>query len=54
MSYTDDEIELDRTEETHLPVTHRRGYGSETDDVAVDADGSPIHVPTPETPKERF
>lgn len=54
MSYTDDEIESNREEETRLPLTHRRGYGSKTDDVAEGTDGSPIHVPTPETPKERF
>jgi hypothetical protein len=54
MAFSDEEIHLVREEETRLPVTHRRGFGSQTDDVAEDANGMPTQVPTPETPFDQF
>jgi hypothetical protein len=54
MAFTNDEIDSLIEEETKLPPTHRQGYDNQSDDVALDADGRPILVPTPETPNDRF
>jgi hypothetical protein len=54
MAYEDKDIVELIDEATQLPSTHRRAYPSRTSDVAEGADGLPIHVPTPETPDERF
>jgi hypothetical protein len=54
MSFSDQEIDSVIDEETRLPSTHRRAYGNERDDVAQDDDGTPVPVPSPETPEDRF
>jgi hypothetical protein len=54
MAFRDDEIQEHIEEQKRLPVTHRQGYPGHTDDVAEGTDGNPVHVPTPETPDDRF
>lgn len=39
---------------THLPSTHRHGFGHNTDDVAMGVDGRPTKVPAPENPEDQF
>jgi hypothetical protein len=54
MSFKDEDIDSVIEQETRLPSTHRRGYNGARDDVAEGSDGKPTHVPTPETPDDRF
>jgi len=56
MAFKDDEIDALIEQDTRLPSTHREGYarGNARDDVAKGKDGKPVHVPTPETPDDRF
>jgi hypothetical protein len=50
----DPEIASVFSEQTRLPSTHQSGFGSFTDDVAENADGSPTKVPTSGNPDDRF
>jgi len=54
MAFSNDEIDSLIEEETKLPITHKRAYGNKKDDIAQDADGTPIPVPSPDTPEDRF
>lgn len=54
MTYRDEEIREEIERQKQLPVTHRNAHPSKRDDVAIDLNGQPVHVPTPETPDDRF
>jgi hypothetical protein len=54
VAFKDGDIEEVIKQDTRLPVTHRSGFRGSRDDVAVDNDGKPTSVPTPETPDDRF
>jgi hypothetical protein len=40
--------------ETRLPATHRKAFGSRSDDVASDADGRATRIPSTGNPDDRF
>lgn len=52
MTFKDKEIREEIEEAKRLPPTHRRGFGHSRDDVAQQADGQAVSVPTPGTPDD--
>jgi hypothetical protein len=48
------EIQLIMEDECKLPLTYKRGWGTEDDDVASGNDGRPTRVKKPINPDDRF
>lgn len=54
MAFKDEEIAEVIEDTKRLPSTSRRGFHSDTDDVAEGPTGDAVHVPTAGNPEDRF